>query len=91
MKDELRKKMLLALPHLRFASDEAKKEAGEGGKVLFGILVKKTDGTGKVLATFDAGEFAEDLAILLDAPPLTEEDRADARATQFLDKMGLRP
>ena len=89
MKDELRKKMLLALPHLRFAAEEAKSEAGEGGKVLIGILVTKADGTGKVLATFAAAEFVEDLAALLDAPALTDEDRADARASQFLHKLGL--
>lgn len=89
-KDELRKKVLLALPHLRFAAEEAKAEAGTDGKVLFGVLVKKPDGTGRVLATFDAGEFVEDMAALIDAPPMTEEDRMSARAEQFLHRMGLK-
>lgn len=89
MNDELRKKLLLVLPHLRFASEEAKTEAGDGGKVLFGVLVMKSDRTGKVVATFEAPEFVEDLAKLLDAPPFTEEDRADARAAKFLQKLGL--
>jgi hypothetical protein len=89
MNDELRKKLLLVLPHLRFAEEEAKAEAGADGKALFGILVTKPDGTGKVVATFEAPEFVEDLAKLLDAPPLTEEDRADARAAKFLQRLGL--
>lgn len=89
MNDDLRKKLLLVLPHLRFAEEEAKREAGPDGKALFGILVTKADGTGKVLATFEAGELVEDIAKLIDAPPFTEEDRADARAAQFLSKLGL--
>lgn len=89
MNDEIRNKVLRVLPHLRFAQEEAKKVAGEGGRVLIGIISVKPDGAGKVLATFEAGEFIEDIAALIDAPALTEEVRQTVRAERFLIEMGL--
>lgn len=86
---EVREKLQSLMPYLLVATEDAKAEAGEGGEVRFGILLKRTDGSGKVLASFRAEEFAEDLARLLDAPPLTDEARADVRATGFLQKFGL--
>jgi hypothetical protein len=91
MNEEIRKKMLMVLPYLRFAIEEAKTKAGETGAVEIGILVKNADGSGKVLASFGAGEFVEDLATLLGAGPLTEEERQDARAESFISQFGLRP
>lgn len=90
MNDELREKMLLVMPHLRFAVEEATKEAAGAGTVEFGILVKNADGSGKVVASFRAIEFIEDLATLLGAGPLTDEERMDARALKLVTKFGLR-
>lgn len=89
MSNELRTKMLLVLPHLRFAIEEAAKKAGATGSVEIGILVKNADGSGKVMASFRGVEFIEDLATLLGAGPLTEEERQDARAMKLLSEFGL--
>jgi len=85
-KEEARRKMLEALPHFRHAVRQAAAE----GKVMIGVLSVKDDGSGRVSARFDAPEFFEDLAALLDAPPETEDDRMQASAEELLQKMGLR-
>ena len=90
MNEELRQKMLLVLPHLRFAIEEAAKKAGATGSVEIGILVKNADGSGRVVASFHAGEFIEDLATLLGAGPLTNEQRLEARAEKLIAEFGLR-
>lgn len=89
MDDDIRNKMLTALPHMRFAIEEALK-ANPTAEIKIGILAKNPDGTGKVVSTFAATEFIEDLATLLEAGPLTDDDRADARAMKFLTDFGLK-
>lgn len=90
MNEELRKKMLMVIPHLRFAVEEATTKAGESGQVEFGVLVRNADGSGRVVSSFRAGEFIEDLATLLGAGPLTEEERQGAKAEKLLAEFGLR-
>lgn len=87
MNDELRQKFVKVIPHLRFGIEEAKKETE--GEVLFGVLVVK-ENTGKVVFTFKAAEFVEDLAALVDAPPMTNEDRMNAKVAQFLSRFGIK-
>jgi hypothetical protein len=88
MDDDIRSKMLTALPHMRFAIEEAL-QANPNANIQIGILAKNADGTGKVVATFAASEFIEDLAALLEAGPLTDDDRADARAMKIITGIGL--
>lgn len=90
MNEELRKKMLLVLPHLRFAVEEAAAKAAGSGTVEFGVLLRNADGSGRVLASFRGAEFIEDLATLLGAGPLTDEERQDAKAEKLLSEFGLR-
>lgn len=88
MADELKEKFRKAIPHLRFGVEEAKKET-ENGEALFGILVVN-DNKGRVVFTFKAEEFVEDLARLVDAPPMTDEDRQNAKVAQFLSRFGIK-
>jgi hypothetical protein len=39
---------------------------------------------------FECEEFFEDLALVLDAPPQTEENNAEAEALAFLQKHGIK-
>lgn len=89
MDEEIKNKMLTVLPILRFAIEEAKSTNPEAA-IHIGILAKNTDGTGKVISSFRAEEFIEDLAKLLDAGPLTDDQRMDARALKFLTEFGLK-
>lgn len=88
MNDEIRNKMLQMLPHLRFAIEEAI-EADASVGIELGILAKKSDGSGRVVCSFRADEFVEDLAKLLGAGPMTEEERLDAKAVKLLMGFGL--
>ena len=88
MNDEIRNKMLQVLPHLRFAIEEAVK-ADPSARIELGILAKKTDGSGRVVCSFRADEFVEDLAKLINAGPMTEEERMDAKAVKLLTGFGL--
>jgi hypothetical protein len=87
--DEVRKNLLIALPHLRFAIEEGKKKAGDGCTVEIGILVRNADGSGRIVSSL-AGEFIEDLATLLGAGPLTDAERQDAKAEKLIQEFGLR-
>lgn len=89
MNEELRKKMLEVLPHLRFAIEEASIRAGTTGTVEVGILVRNADGSGSVVSSFRAGEFIADLGALLGAGPFTDEERQTARAEKFLSEFTL--
>lgn len=85
-KAEAKERLLEALPHLRFAASEAQLE----GTVQLGILAVKEDGTGNIKARFDAAGFFEDLALVIDAPPQTEDDIIDAKAVKLLQQLGLK-
>jgi hypothetical protein len=82
-KEEIREKFLTALPHFRFAM----KEASRKGKAKIGVLSITEDGGGKVIASFEAEEFFDDLAILLDAPPQTKEDDLEAAAVKLVQSV----
>ena len=84
--EEARQRVLQVIPHLRYAMKDAAKEAGEGGTVEIGILAVKHDGSGgRVVCRFNAGEFWEDLALVVNAPRQTEESEMDAKAQQLVD------
>ena len=74
-----REKILLALPHFRYAV----KEASEKGIMKLGILSYKDDGSGRVVASFEAQEFFDDLATALGAPPRSEDDM-EAKAEKIV-------
>ena len=90
MKEEMRAKMLEALKHMRHAATQAKEEAGPDGKVQVGILSLPTKGPGRIVAHFDAPEFFEELSVLLDAPPLTEDDIMVCKAFEIVSMFGGR-
>jgi hypothetical protein len=85
-KTEARNRLLQAIPYLRFAVEEAKKD----GAVYFGILAIQADGSGNIKAKFEAEDFFKDLDIILDAPAQTEDDILNAQATTFLHRLGLK-
>jgi hypothetical protein len=78
------KKMKLAIGYMRHAV----KVAAESGDVEIGILSVKPDGTGKIVAMFEAPEFFDDLALLIGAPEQTKEDDMKAEAAAILDGVG---
>jgi hypothetical protein len=84
--EEARQKMLKAITFMRHAV----KDAALKGEVHFGILAVKPDGSGSVVARFEALEFFDDLAALIDAPEQTEEDDLEASALKLADELGLR-
>jgi hypothetical protein len=84
LKEEAKSRMLSVLPYIRYAVEQAKKE----GDPKLGILAVEPGGAGQVIARFGV-EFLEDVALLLDAPPQTEEDNRNAIAQEFLDTLGL--
>lgn len=89
-KGEIREKFREVLPYIRYAMKKASKETAGGGTVMFGILVRNPDGTGRIVADFRAGEFFDDLAEILDLPKEnTAEEDLDAEAVEMLNKMGL--
>lgn len=85
-KQEATERLLQALPYFRHAVSEAQAE----GKVQFGILCIKSDGSGSIKAQFDASDFFEDIALILDAPPQTEDDTLNVKADQILQQLGLK-
>ena len=89
MKEELKEKFKQVIPHLRFGIEEAKKEDKGTNEVLFGVLIVKPNQNGRIVFTFKADDFVEDLAELVGAPPMTDEARMDARAAAFLSRFGL--
>jgi hypothetical protein len=87
--DEKRKaaiaKMLVAIPFMRHAM----KQASQEGQAKIGILSVR-EGGGTVVAQFDAPEFFDELALIVGAPPQTEEDDLNAGARAIIDRLGLR-
>lgn len=80
------KERLISLyPYLMHSVEKAKEE----GEVQLGILSVKPDGTGQIISQFQADEFLADLAAVIEAPPVTKEQFADAEAAYFLSKHGL--
>lgn len=61
-------------------------QAKEEGKAKVGILAVQPNGSGQVKASFEADSFFDDLALVLDAPPQSEEDDTEAAAGELLDK-----
>lgn len=84
--EQIKQDLLIALPHFRYAVDQAKKE----GTVKLGILTNRPDGTGRVVTSFECDEFFDDIATLIGAPPQTAKDNLTASAHEFVSKHGLR-
>ena len=84
--EQARDSLTRALPYFRHAVEEARKK----GIVKLGILSENPDGSGKLEMKFDCDEFFEDLALVLGAPPQTEEDSINAKAMAFMQQHGLR-
>lgn len=84
-KETAKERLLTVIKHLRFAM----KEAEAGGKVQLGILSVLPDSSGKITARFDAKDFIEDVALVIGAPPYTENDEMEAKATKLLHELGM--
>jgi hypothetical protein len=76
-------KMKKALPFMRHAV----KLAAADGAVHFGILSVRPDGSGTVMAKFEAAEFFDDLALIVGAPEQTKDDEMKAEAARILDNL----
>ena len=72
-------RLLEIIPHLRFAIQDANLT----GMAKLGVISVKPDQTGRIVAQFEA-DFIEDLALVLDVPPQSDEDNADAAALKFV-------
>lgn len=83
--EQAKERMLAALPYLRHAVRQAKKT----GKVQFGILSTSEEGSGRIIAKFDADEFFDDLEVILGAPPQSTEDQLKAEALEFAQIHGI--
>jgi len=79
-RDDATRDLLSALPYFRKAVADVR---AKGGKVQLGVLSTNADGSGKIEMRFDADEFFDDLALILNAPPQTEKDDMAARALKF--------
>ena len=74
-----------ALPYFRKAVADAKKQ----GIVQLGVMATNPDGSGQVVMRFDSEDFFEDLALVLDAGPQTDEDNKKAGALAFLQRLSI--
>ncbi len=80
MTDKTRENLLIGLKYIRYAIEEASKN----GKPGLAIVSVKEDGGGKVECKFDT-DFIRDVALLLNAPDLTDDDRRMCSVQKFLD------
>lgn len=83
--EDIKADLMIAIKHIRFAIEEAAKN----GQPRLGILSVHDDGGGTIECKMDC-EFIEDVARLIDAPALSEDDREECRDLKFLDRFGLR-
>lgn len=81
-------RMKLAVPHFRAAVARAATEEPNARPKL-GILASQPDGSGRVICSFECDEFFEDLALLVDAPELTDDDILRSKALAFLGRFGI--
>lgn len=89
--EAVRKDMQAVIPHFRYAIKQAREQAAPEDTIRLGIMIRKPDGSGQMTATFNAGEFFEDLACLLGLPTEnTKEEEQEAKAIELLDRLGLR-
>jgi hypothetical protein len=86
MKEEAKNRLLIALPYMRKAVEDAKKK----GSVQIGILSIKPDGSGNIEMRFDADDFFNDIGIIIDCPEQTKKDDIRADAVKFLNKHGIK-
>ena len=84
-KEQAIEKLRDALPYFRKAVADAKKQ----GNVQLGVMATNPDGSGQVLMRFDSEDFFEDLALVLDLGPQTEEDDRKASALAFLQNHNI--
>lgn len=79
-KDDAKRDILTVLPYLRLAIEEALKR----GKPELAVSARHDDGGGQVVCTFTP-EIIEDIALLIDAPPMSQEDRMRAQTKMVGD------
>ena len=87
-KEKAIERMKKALPYMRCMVEEAKEEFPKASVELM-IAAKNADGSGKMLGGFKCEEFFADLALIIDQPEVTEDDRLNAAAMAFRSKFGL--
>lgn len=85
--DQAKERLLLALPYLRNAVAQAKQKTG---RAQIAVLATNPNGSGNLIARFEADEFFADLEAVLGAAAQTEEDDLKAEALQFLQLHGLK-
>lgn len=71
MSDEAKKRLMGALPHISLAMEMARMQEPEG-KVSLAVIVKKSDGSGRMTASFEGEEFIKDIITLLGFKDLNE-------------------
>lgn len=82
--EDAKRDLGIALKHIRFAVEEARK----AGTARLGVLSVRDDGGGKIECKLDC-DFIEDVALLIGAPDLTDADRTECRANKFMAEHGL--
>lgn len=73
------------IPLFRKAVVEAKAQ----GIVQVGVMATNPDGSGRVVLRLDSEDFFEDLALVLDVGPPTEEDVKNANTLAFLHGLAI--
>lgn len=84
--ETIKQKFREAMPHFRLGLKDAKAEAGPGGTAGLAVVAIPKAGNGRILATFEADEFFEDIAYLCGIGPDTEEDELEAQAQKIVDQ-----
>lgn len=84
-KEEARECLLQGLPHFRYSANEAKKV----GEMKLAIVAYDNKGGGRIVSSFAADEFFDDLALVLDAPAQNADDDMEAKAVELMQKFDL--
>ena len=84
--EEAKLQLTAALPLFRTAANKAK----ANGTAMLGILSVNPDGSGNVMARFECEEFFEDLALILGVGEITEEQKGEVEAFEFLSKNDIK-
>lgn len=85
--EQARNDLLTIIKHLRYAASQAT----ENGKPMLGILSVEPDGGGKIECRLEIGEFLDDLALVIGAPPQTKQDDFECAARKIADMVSGKP
>lgn len=84
---DAKNRLLTGINYLRVAVENAEKK----GTPKLAVLAEKPDGGKSIEVEFLATDFFADLAVVLDAPAITDRNRLAAKALKFVQEHGIKP